>query len=1085
MRVIRNSIGPAPLDQGKPGSPKQKAKLPGFAWLLLVVLLGCFALQSYHLGDDSIWWDEALSVYRATHDVPFILSNQIVIDNVVTHDQHPPLYFLLLHYWIQLAGKSEFALRFPSIMAGLLLVPLVYVLARRVVGAESGVDEEDPSLGEREEYPLPSSFTRLVSLLAASLIAFSPFVLWQAREARMYTLITLEGALAVYATLRLAAKTPFEPAGEAAKPRWFWLAVWMLANGAMVFTHYSGVMLLLFEISIWFSFPVRRLQRPWIWVPVGILLVGLLLLPSIAVAAGWPLPSGLPIDTNSIPSLQTAGASAVQGFPFLIRETIAALNLGISVDAFRFAWAGIILTLVALLGTLGIVRFEFLPHPSRSAQEEGAGFDAGHRGLPSRFLHGPLFRKSWLTVGYVLVPLVGLYLLANLFSVQFYTRYLLISTPGYYIALAAGVVTASRILLWWRSPHEGLTVSPVLPRQMAFRMVLFFVVPVVVLLAGVGVAWGYVTYNYFVAPEFRRDDNRSWGEILRHEGEPGDLVILDSPELFVLNDYYGNPQLPFLGLPRYPTFADERTTAELAQVTPAYRRIWLVQAHTWRDPDKLVQSWLDQNNFKLVDMGVAGFTSATKFSLYLQQNPIQPALPAMLSPVPLPAHLANGLEFVAAEISPAKFTNPDAPVEAGENIAVRLGWYRPVTATASLEDANFALKLVDSNGLEWNRISGPPFNDKLPVSHWPVGKYVIQDLHLLIPPGIPAGKYYLVLNTYNPVSQAPVSILDQQGNPQGTNLSIGTIDVIRPIGIAFPTNTPALETLAAGLDLIEAQKDRDTIRPGEAVQARFSLRATQPTKVDAEIQIQLVDSQGKVQLWQSTYLGGEGSSPMSWRQGEVRSGQVGLLIPSDIAVDPHETYHIRLAFYDRHTKMPLSSWPSWWPGEAKGTYNTGKLQIQEPDRRFQLPPGASIPVHSGVPEVSAGGLMSLLGYDFPQRLTAGQLFPVELYWRATTPLSVSYKISVQLLDANGRLVTQHDGIPGDWGRPTMGWLPGEIIADSHPLDIPVALPPGSYSIIVAVYQEATGERLAVHQMDGQPADVISLATIDYNSQMPK
>ncbi|MBI3942067.1 MAG: hypothetical protein HY326_03570 [Chloroflexi bacterium] len=385
------------------------------------------------------------------------------------------------------------------------------------------------------------------------------------------------------------------------------------------------------------------------------------------------------------------------------------------------------------------------------------------------------------------------------------------------------------------------------------------------------------------------------------------------------------------------------------------------------------------------------------------------------------------------------------------------------------------------------------------MSRWLAGKYVIQDLLLRVPPGVPAGKYHLVLNTYNPVSQVPVSILDREGNPQGTDLSIGAIEVIRPIGMVFsskpsplgtqrsplgtyPRTMPALETLGEGLDLIEARKDRDVIRPGETVLARFSLQATQPTKVDTEIQIQLVDSQGKIHLWRSTYLDREDGGSISWRKGEVRSGQVGLLIPSDIVVDLHETYHIRLAFYDRNTKMPLSFWPSWWPGGANGMYNIGGIQIQEPDRRFQLPPGVSVPVHSGVPEVNAGGLMNLLGYDLPQHLTAGQAFPVELYWRATVPLSVSYKISAQLLDSTGRLVTQHDGIPGDWGRPTMGWLPGEIIADVHQLDIPAALPSGRYRIVVAVYQEVTGERLAVHQMDGQPADAISLATIEFNSQ---
>ncbi len=73
------------------------------------------------LGAKSLWWDESLSLHRARLDLPGILSNEITltdsIQQVVTVDNHPPLYFLLLRLATQLFGESEFALRFP--VAGL------------------------------------------------------------------------------------------------------------------------------------------------------------------------------------------------------------------------------------------------------------------------------------------------------------------------------------------------------------------------------------------------------------------------------------------------------------------------------------------------------------------------------------------------------------------------------------------------------------------------------------------------------------------------------------------------------------------------------------------------------------------------------------------------------------------------------------------------------------------------------------------------------------------------------------------------------------------------------------------------------
>src|SRR5512142_2740300 len=82
---------------------------------LLAILLLAFALRVYRLGAQAIWWDESLSVYRATRDLGTILSNTILIQNVVTVDTLPPLYFVLLRAVVSTVGTSEFALRWLSV----------------------------------------------------------------------------------------------------------------------------------------------------------------------------------------------------------------------------------------------------------------------------------------------------------------------------------------------------------------------------------------------------------------------------------------------------------------------------------------------------------------------------------------------------------------------------------------------------------------------------------------------------------------------------------------------------------------------------------------------------------------------------------------------------------------------------------------------------------------------------------------------------------------------------------------------------------------------------------------------------------
>ena len=80
----------------------------------------------------------------------------------------------------------------------------------------------------------------------------------------------------------------------------------------------------------------------------------------------------------------------------------------------------------------------------------------------------------------------------------------------------------------------------------------------------------------------------------------------------------------------------------------------------------------------------------------------------------------------------------------------------------------------------------------------------------------------------------------------------------------------------------------------------------------------------------------------------------------------------------------------------------------------------------------------------------------------------SYKVFVQLLDSEQRIVAQSDKIPfhHDQPRPTTSWVPAEYILDTHHLQLPADLDPtAEYSLIVGLYNEATGERLPAAQTD--------------------
>jgi mannosyltransferase len=254
-----------PVAQGRqivPGSPEeelrfrteldlrlaeQEQRVPSriFLWLLVFLALLAFGLCVYRLDQRSLWTDEGLSVYRARLTPVDILSSEIVIQGTVSKDTQPPLYFLLLYLQRRLAGESGFSLKFLSAMWGVSVVPLFYVLGRRLLSPAAG-------------------------LLTALLGAISPFYLWYSQEMRMYPMLVALGALSVYTLLRALG------VGRGGESRWWWL-VYLLSTAAALYTHYTAFFLLGFEIVAGLGLAIWQRRR------------GVLVAVALTVLAGLPL----------------------------------------------------------------------------------------------------------------------------------------------------------------------------------------------------------------------------------------------------------------------------------------------------------------------------------------------------------------------------------------------------------------------------------------------------------------------------------------------------------------------------------------------------------------------------------------------------------------------------------------------------------------------------------------------------------------------------------------------------------------------------------------------------------------------------
>ena len=127
------------------------------------------------------------------------------------------------------------------------------------------------------------------------------------------------------------------------------------------------------------------------------------------------------------------------------------------------------------------------------------------------------------------------------------------------------------------------------------------------------------------------------------------------------------------------------------------------------------------------------------------------------------------------------------------------------------------------------------------------------------------------------------------------------------------------------------------------------------------------------------------------------------------------------------------------------------------------------------------GLLHLDGVSLRQRpVRAGEPLTFTLYWRngPATP-TFDYALFAQLFDSAGHKVAQLDWQPRDviGPRPMTSWLAGEEIQDTQTLLLPTDLPPGSYQLLVGVYNWQTGERLPVVGEATAAGDTIVIATL--------
>ena len=130
--------------------------------MALYLILGLGLVLRLLSLNQSLWLDEAILANAVSR-----LSLTDLITQYMPTDFNPPLFYLFEWFWGRWFGFSEIALRFPSVIFGMVTVYLVY---------------------------------RLGGKLPALLLATSGLSIYYSQEARMYSLAALAVKLAFFAT---------------------------------------------------------------------------------------------------------------------------------------------------------------------------------------------------------------------------------------------------------------------------------------------------------------------------------------------------------------------------------------------------------------------------------------------------------------------------------------------------------------------------------------------------------------------------------------------------------------------------------------------------------------------------------------------------------------------------------------------------------------------------------------------------------------------------------------------------------------------------------------------------------------------
>lgn len=269
-------------------------------------------------------------------------------------------------------------------------------------------------------------------------------------------------------------------------------------------------------------------------------------------------------------------------------------------------------------------------------------------------------------------------------------------------------------------------------------------------------------------------------------------------------------------------------------------------------------------------------------------------------------------------------------------------------------------------------------------------------------------------------------------------------------GVGWQFRTADGEPLAELIDVIPA---RESASAGTVLPVQVCWRALGEVDRSYTVLLQLIGPENGLISHRRSYPG-QGMIPTElWNPGDTFCDMMHVHVWLDLANTL--VYQVEVALFDEETGKRLPAFDQNGNQLTHNFVNRVRLEKLEP-----------VMVSENITQIDDSGIQ-LVSHEVSEIWNLGKANSFKLSWVAARSINEDYQVFVHLRDpVTGDLVAQADGPPvGGW-YPTSWWPIGELISDVRIFELPDAISPGQYDLVVGFYDLNSGVRFGSEHFVG-------------------